>query len=172
MRCLFLRRWRSDHNRVTPSSYFCHQCSFFLKYQTLETQLCICIHEDLHLRRIQAQTSHLPTGVWVFFCTDVEMWSLVKSIAINTQCFAPTMVTNYKLRAAAWPPWLRPQNLPTVKLFSANHEIHKFTCHTFVTCDESHVMNVTDVWKFWNLRKTVFSMWRSFATLESVRIIN
>ena len=122
---------------------------FFLKYHTLVTQICICIHEDLHFCRIQAQTSHLPTtGVWVFFCTDLEMWLLVKSIAINTQCFAPTIVTNYKLRGAAWPPRLRPRNLPTVKLFLANHKIHKFTCHTFVICDESHVMNVTDVWNF------------------------
>ena len=145
---------------------------FFLKYQTLLTQICFCIHEDLRLCRIQAQTGHLPTGVWVFLCTDVEMWSRVKSIAINTQCFAPTIVTNYKFRAAAWPARLRPQNLPTVKLFLENHKIHKFTCHTFVTCDESHVMNVTDVWNFGICAKQFFSMWRLFATLESVRIIN
>ena len=136
---------------------FATSALFFKKYQTLVTQICICIHEDLHLCRIQAQTSHLPTtGVWVFFCTDVEMWSRVKSIAINTQCFAPTIVTNYKLRAAAWPPGSDHGIFRLSNCFLQNHKIHKFTCHTFTTCDESHVMNVTDVWKFWNLRKTVF----------------
>merc|ERR1712004_150714 len=105
------------------------------KYVFASTKTCICA-EFKHKQDICPQESEY------FSAPMLKCDHVLKALqSISTQCFAPTIVTNYKLRAAAWPPQLRPRNLPTVKLFLANHKIHKFTCHTFVTCDESHVMN-------------------------------